>query len=108
MLGIALNHAAVAVLGLALGTTLRHTAAGITAVTAVVLLPTLLGPLLGSGQRWVAGSSPMAATQKLAQTSDVTPEALGSLGGWSTLGLVCAYSAAALAASAWLLHAWDT
>jgi ABC-2 type transport system permease protein len=108
LLGIAISHAAVAILGVALGTALRHTAAGTTAVTGILLLPTLLGPLLGTGQRWIAGASPAAALQKLAQTADASPDTLGSLGAWPNLWLVCAYSAAAWAASAWLLHTRDT
>ncbi len=108
LFGIALNYAAVAVLGVALGTALRHSAAAITAVTGVLLLPTLIGPLLGGWQRWVAGASPVAALQKLAQTSDASPRTLGSMGAWPTLWLVCAYSVAALVASAWLLRTRDT
>jgi ABC-2 type transport system permease protein len=108
LLGIALSYAAVAVLGVALGTVLRHSAGAVTAVTGTLLLPTLIGPLLGDWQRWLAGASPAAALQKLAQTGDAAPEALGSLGAWPTLWLVCAYSLAALASSGWLLHARDT
>lgn len=108
LLGIALSYAAVAVLGLALGTALRHTAAAITSVTGLLLLPTLLGPLFGAWQPWITGASPVAALQKLAHTSGSGPEALGSLGAWPTLWLVCAYSLAALAASFWLLQTRDT
>jgi ABC-2 type transport system permease protein len=108
LLGIALSYAAVAVLGVALGTALRHTAGAITAVTAILLLPTLIGPLLGGWQRWIAGASPIAALQKLAQTSDAAPETLGSLGAWPSVWVVCGYSLAALAASGWLLHRRDT
>jgi ABC-2 type transport system permease protein len=107
LLGVAVSYAAVAVLGVALGTALRHSAAAVTAVTAVLLLPTLLGPLLGSWQRWIAGASPVAALQKLTQTS-ATPETMNGLGAWPTLWLVCASSIVALTASAWLLHTRDT
>jgi ABC-2 type transport system permease protein len=108
LLGIALSYASVAVLGVALGIALRHAAAAITAVTGILLLPTLLGPLLGSWQPWTAGASPVAALQKLAQTSDATPDTLGHLGAWPTLWLVCSYSVAALMVSAWLLRTRDT
>jgi ABC-2 type transport system permease protein len=107
LLGVAVSYAAVAILGVGVGTTLRHTAGGITTVSAVLLLPTLLGPLLGSWQRWIAGASPVAALQKLAQTSDDAPETLGSLGAWPSLWLVCGYSLAVLAVGAWLLHGRD-
>lgn len=106
--GVALSFAAVAVLGVAAGTALRHPAGAVTAITGMLVLPALVAPLLGSWQRWLAGGSPAAALQKLAQPSDATPEALGSLGGWPTLALVCGYSAAALTASGWLLRARDS
>jgi ABC-2 type transport system permease protein len=108
LLGIALSYTAVAVLGIALGTALRHTGGAITALTAVLLLPTLLGPLLGNWQRWIADASPVAVLQKLAQTSDATPDTLGSLTAWPSLWLVCGYSLAVLAAAGWLLHRRDT
>ena len=49
----------------------------------------------------------MAALRKLSQSSDAVPEAVGTLGAWPSLLLVCGYTAAALAASAWLLHTRD-
>ncbi|MFE2614200.1 ABC transporter permease subunit [Micromonospora chalcea] len=64
LVGVALSYAAVAVLGVALGTVLRHSAAAVAAVIGFLLLPTLIGPLLGDWQRWVAGTSPVAALQK--------------------------------------------
>jgi ABC-type transport system involved in multi-copper enzyme maturation permease subunit len=108
LLGVAFSYAAVAVLGVAVGTALRHTAGAITAITAIILLPILVGPLMGSWQRWIAGASPIAALQKLAQTSDAVPESLGSLDAWPSLWLVCGYSIAALAVSGWLLRRRDT
>jgi ABC-2 type transport system permease protein len=107
LLGIAACYAAVAVLGLGVGTAVRHTGAAITAITAVLLLPTLLGPLLGGWQPWLAGSSPLAALQKLAHGDRFDPHALGTIGGWPSLWLVCGYSLATLAASGWLLHRRD-
>ncbi|HEV3014841.1 MAG TPA: ABC transporter permease, partial [Actinomycetota bacterium] len=59
-------------------------------------------PLLGQWERWVAGASPLAATQKLSQTSDVSPELAGSLAGWPSLLLIAGYVVAALLA-AWVL-----
>jgi ABC-2 type transport system permease protein len=73
----------------------------------VILLPSLIGPLLGDWQRWAAGGSPTAALQKLAQSSDAAPEAVGSLGAWPSLWLVCSYPAVTLAAAAWLLERRD-
>jgi ABC-2 type transport system permease protein len=108
LLGVGLCFSAVAVLGLAAGAVLRHTAGAIIALVGVILLPTLIGPLFGDAQRWVGGASPTAALQKLAQSSDAAPDAVGTLGGWPSLWVVCgAYTAAALAAAAWALERRD-
>ena len=58
MFGVALCVAAVAVLGWPWGTLLRHSAAAVAVVLAVVVLPSLFGPLFGDLQRWVTGASP--------------------------------------------------
>jgi ABC-type transport system involved in multi-copper enzyme maturation permease subunit len=100
LLGVAVNVAAVAVLGVAVGALLRHSAAAVTVVLAVIVLPGLFGPLFGDLQRWVAGASPTASLQKLSQTSDATATAVGGLPAWSSLWLVCAYIAAVLAVAA--------
>jgi ABC-2 type transport system permease protein len=89
------------------GTLLRHSAGAITTMTAAILAPSLFGPLLGDWQRWVAGASPLAGLEKLSQTSDAAPDVVGSLGAWSSLGLVCGYAAVALAAAAALLQSRD-
>jgi ABC-2 type transport system permease protein len=107
LIGVALSCSAVGVLGLAVGTALRHSAGAITAILGLMLVPVLFGPLFGDWQRWIAGASPVAALRKLSQTSDAVPEAVGTLGAWPALLLVCAYTTAALTASAWLLHARD-
>lgn len=106
--GIALCYAMVAVIGVAAGTALRHTAAAVLTVTGLLVLPTLVGPLLGSWQRPVVGVSPAGALQKLAQSTDTTPQTTGGLAAWPTLWLVCAYSLAALAAAGALLQRRDT
>jgi len=107
LIGVALSCAAAGVLGLAVGTALRHSAGAITAILGLMLVPALFGPVFGDWQRWIGGASPVAALQKLSQTSDAVPEAVGTLGAWPSLVLVCGYTAAALAASAWLLHTRD-
>ncbi len=107
LIGVATNIAAVAVLGLAVGAVLRQSAAAIVAVLAVIVLPGLFGPLFGDLQRWVAGASPTASLQKLSQTSDATVEAVGSLAAWPSLGLVCAYTVAALAVAVLLTDRRD-
>jgi ABC-2 type transport system permease protein len=107
LIGVATNIAAVAVLGLAAGAVLRQSAAAIVAVLAVIVLPGLFGPLFGDLQRWVAGASPTASLQKLSQISDATVEAVGSLAAWPSLGLVCAYTVAALAVAVLLTDRRD-
>ncbi|GHC89841.1 ABC transporter permease subunit [Streptomyces flavofungini] len=97
LLGIAGLFAVVGVLGLAIGVLVRHSAGAVTAVIAVMLLPSLFGPLFGDMQRWVAGATPTAALEKLTQTADASPEAVGSLGAWPSLALVAAYTVVLLA-----------
>jgi ABC-2 type transport system permease protein len=107
LLGVAACFSVTGVLGLAVGTILRHSAAAITTMIAILLLPSLLGPLLGDWQRWVAGASPLAALQKLAQSSDAAPDVAGSLAGWPSLWLVCGYAMVALLGAGALLRSRD-
>ncbi|WP_210584627.1 ABC transporter permease subunit [Streptomyces sp. GESEQ-35] len=107
LFGVAGSFAVAALLGLAAGTLIRHSAGAVTAVIGVLLLPALLGPLFGDAQRWVAGISPTAALQKLTQTSDATAETVGSLGPWPSLLLVTAYTGALLLLAAGTLHRRD-
>ena len=107
LLGVALAFSATAVLGLAIGTALRNSGGAITAVTGLLLMPTLFGPLFGDLQRWVAGAGPTAVVQKLAQSSDAVPEAVGSLGAWPSLLLSCAMSGAAWLVAARVLERRD-
>ena len=96
LLGVAACFSVTALGGLAVGALLRHSAGAITTMVAVLLLPSLIGPLLGGWERWVAGASPVAAVQKLSQSSDAAPDAVGSLGAWPSLLLVCGYVLVAL------------
>jgi len=107
LVGVALSFSATGVLGVAVGTILRHSAGAITAVIGISLMPSLFGPLLGDLQRWVAGAAPAAAVQKLAQSSDAVPDVAGSLGAWPSLLIVCAYCVAALMTGAWRLTSRD-
>ncbi|MFE6398557.1 ABC-2 transporter permease [Streptomyces alboflavus] len=107
LFGIAALFAVVGVLGLAIGTLLRASVGSVTTVVAVLLLPSLFGPLFGDARRWVAGASPTAALEKLTQTSDAGPEAVGSLGAWPSLALVAVYSALLLGLAAWRLRRRD-
>jgi ABC-2 type transport system permease protein len=108
LLGVAACLAVTAGLGLAVGTIVRSTAGAVTAMTGVILLPGLLGPLLGGLRRWVAGASPLAALQKLAQSSDAAAAEAGTLGAWPSIGLVTAATAAALLVAVAVLTRRDT
>lgn len=107
LFGVAACFAVAALFGLAVGTLVRHSAGAVTAVIGLLLLPSLLGPLFGDAQRWVAGISPTAALQKLTQTSDATPETVGSLGPWPSLLLVAGYTTALLLLAAVTLRRRD-
>ena len=108
LFGIALCFSATGVLGLAIGTFLRNSAGAITAVFGFLLLPALVGPLFGDLQRWVTGGTPTAALERLTQTSDATPEIVGSIGAWPSLWVMCAYCLAALLLAALELNRRDT
>ena len=107
LVGVAASLAALAVLGLAVGALLRHSAGAIAAIAGVVLLPALVAPVFGDLQRWIAGASPTSALEKMTQTSDAAPELVGSLGAWPSLAVVVVYTAAGVAAAATMLRRGD-
>ncbi|MER0429267.1 hypothetical protein [Streptomyces microflavus] len=89
LFGIAASFAVAAVLGLAVGTLVRHSAGAVTTVIGLLVLPSLFG----NAERWIAGLSPKAALEKLTQTSDAAADTVGSLGPWPSLLLVAAGTA---------------
>ena len=107
LLGVAACFSITGLLGLAVGTALRHPAGAITTIVAVLLLPSLVGPLLGGWERWVAGGSPVAALQKLSQSSDAAPDAVGSLGAWPSQWQVSGYGLVALVGAALVFRRRD-
>jgi ABC-2 type transport system permease protein len=108
MVGVALAISSIGVLGLGIGTIVRHSAGAVGAIIGVVLLPGLLAPLLGDAQRWLGGASLNGVMQKLTQSSDATHEAVGSLGPWPSLGIAAAYTSSVILAAAWLILRRDT
>ncbi|GGS48991.1 ABC transporter permease subunit [Streptomyces parvus] len=107
LFGIAASFAVAAVLGLAVGTLVRHSAGAVTTVIGLLLLPSLFGPLFGDAERWIAGLSPTAALEKLTQTSDAAADAVGSLGPWPSLLLVAAYTTVLMLGALVLLRRRD-
>jgi ABC-2 type transport system permease protein len=107
LFGVALCFSVAALIGLAACVVLRHTAGALTVALGAILLPAMLGPVLGSWGRWVVAGAPATAVQKLSQSSDLTPDVAGSLGAWPTLLLVCGYTVAALAVAGRLLRTRD-
>lgn len=105
--GVAASFAALAVLGVAVGALVRHSAGAIAGVVAVVLVPPLVAPMFGDVQRWVAGASPTSSLEKMTQTSDAAPEVVGSLGAWPSLALVGVYTLVAVAVASARLRARD-
>jgi len=64
LVAVAIVYAGTAVLGVAVGTALRSSAGAVTAVTGVLLLPALLGPIVGR-LRWLADLGPFGAVQQV-------------------------------------------
>ena len=108
LVGVALAISSIGVLGVGIGTVVRHPAAAVSAVIGVVLMPGLLAPLLGDAQRWLGGASLNGVMQKLTQSSDATHDAVGSLGAWPSLGVVAGYTAGIVLAAVWMLRHRDT
>ena len=105
VLGTALVMAIVAVLSLGVGTLVRRTAAAVTVVIALVVLPRIIGAFLPVGaELWINRITPLAGLS-IQQTRDRFDYALGP---WQGLAVLCAWAAAALALAWWSLRRRDT
>lgn len=107
LVGVAAHLATAGALGIAIGLLLRHSGGAISAIVAIALLPGLLGPLFGDLQPWVAGASPIAALEKMTQTSDALPQVVGTLGAWPSLAITVATTAALVVVAGWRLRSRD-
>ena len=97
--------ALVALIGLALGAIIRHTAGAICAVVGVLfVLPLVIVPLGDSAQHAVDKFLPMMMAEN--SMTAVKPVA-HSLSAPVSFGLLCGYAAVALAAGAWALSRRD-
>lgn len=100
----------VAVFSLAVGTIMRRSAAAITTVIVLVILPVIVGSLLQAAPaRWLmhvtlAGGF---ATQRAKPPSDTLVEPWSMIGPWTGLAVTCAYASAALLLAWWLLRRRD-
>lgn len=108
VVGIALAIASLGVLGVAIGSLVRHSAGAVAVGVAVVMLPTIVAPMLGDLQRWVGGASLTGVMEKLTQSSDATHETAGSLGAWPSLGVVAAYTIVAVVLAVWVMRRRDS
>ena len=108
VVGVALAIASMGVLGVAIGSLVRNAAGAVMVGVAVVLLPTMVAPMLGDHERWLGGASLGGVMQKLTQSSDATHATVGSLGAWPSLGVVAAYTIAAVALAVWRLRRRDS
>ena len=98
VIGSALYLAVAGLLGLALGTLLRSTAGGISALFGVMFaLPIVAGFLPGSLSDQVSKFLPSGAGQAI---TTAHPDPATSLSPWTGFGVFCAYAAVLLAAAA--------
>ena len=119
VVGTAALLAVSAVLGLAVGTLLRRSAAAVTAVIAVIVLPYLLARVPGilpvGAEQWLLRVTPaagFAVQQTLAQYPQVhtvyTPgTGYFPLSPWAGFAVLCAWAAVALALAVFLLRRRD-
>jgi len=118
MAGTAALFAVAAVLALAVGATLRRSAAAVTAVIVAIVLPYVLAvaSVLPAGvSAWLLRLTPAAAFA-IQQTLPHYPQVSSAytpangyypLAPWAGFAVLCAWTAAALALAAFLLHRRD-
>ncbi len=102
--------AAIAVLSLAVGSIMRHSAGAITTVIVLVILPVFASFSLPVGPaRWLMLLTPTGgfATQRAKPPTNTLAEPWSMISPWAGLGVVCAYAAVALALAYWLLRRRD-
>jgi hypothetical protein len=104
VVGSGLVLALLAVFALALGAMLRRSAAAITLVIALVILPSMIGPFLTlNGEAWLNRVTPMAGLA-IQHTRERFDDAIGP---WPGLAVLCAWVACAFAAALVLIRRRD-
>jgi hypothetical protein len=96
--------ALIGLIGLGLGTAIRHTGAAIGALFGFLFVPMFLLAMLGPAGFQVARFLPMFI---LINSVGVVAPAGDSLSAWAGIGVMCGYAAAALAAGGWVLSRRD-
>lgn len=110
VLGTAALLAVVAVFSLAVGTVLRHSAAAITAVISLVVLPAIIAILLPTGPaQWLMRVTPAGGLgiQRSRPPTVALVEPWSMVHPWLGFGVLCGYTAVALALATWLLRRRD-
>ena len=114
--GTAALFAVAAVLALAIGTMLRHSAVAVTAVIVVIVAPYILGTVLPAGAtQWLLRVTPAAgfAIQGAYPRYSQITASYSAAGGyyplmpWAGLAVLCAWTAVALGLAAYLLRRRD-
>jgi ABC-type transport system involved in multi-copper enzyme maturation permease subunit len=102
--------AGVAVVGLANGVLLRHSAAAITITIVLVLLPLIVGMILpGSSPKWLMYTTLAGgmATQRAKPPTITLAEPWALIGPWAGIGVVAAWVAVTLGLAWWQLRKRD-
>ncbi|MBO2453232.1 ABC transporter permease subunit [Actinomadura barringtoniae] len=105
VLGVGLYLTVVGLLGTALGVIIRSTAGAIAALFGILLVLPLLGEVLNLTS-WGKHITPYLPSNAGGDLLTNMPDP-GSLSPWTGFGLFCLYTAAAMAAAAYLLHRRD-
>jgi ABC-2 type transport system permease protein len=104
--GSALYLAALALLCLGVAAILRHSAAAVTAILALLFMPLIVAPVLPeTASDWVLRIAPMSAglaVQRTVDRADSVP-----IGEWVGLGVIGLWAAAALVVASWLVARRD-
>lgn len=111
VLGSAAVLALVAVLGVAVGTIVRHSAAAIAVVTSLFFLPAFLAQGLVAPELsdWLVRSTPAGglAIQRALPPADIVINSFATVAPWVGFGVLCAYVVAALGVAGVLVQRRD-
>ncbi|HEX9521272.1 MAG TPA: hypothetical protein VF940_34475, partial [Streptosporangiaceae bacterium] len=110
VIGGALLIGALGVLSLAIAALVRHSAAAISIVIALFILPVFIAsPLSLTAAHWLIALTPTGglAVLRAKPPTDLLAEPWSALSPWLGLGVACAYAALALALAIWRIERKD-